>query len=184
MGLCAACAVVSAAEPPAHVAVFDENNAMQLPADLDRWVFLGSSLGMGYSDVAFDPETPGNFHIATMEPTAYAAFQETGEFPDGAMFALSFYSAKTELPPNEAGFVMGELQLVEIHLKDRVRFPETGFNFYLFPAGETSAAAVPLPNDCVTCHQRDGAYDGVFTQFYPSARRRLSEPEGGSPGGE
>jgi hypothetical protein len=30
-----------------------------------------------------------------------------------------------------------------------------------------------LPNDCVECHKKDGAYDGVFVQFYPTIRKHL-----------
>jgi hypothetical protein len=35
------------------------------------------------------------------------------------------------------------------------------------------AAEIPLPNDCVECHKRDGVYDGVFVQFYPGIHRYL-----------
>ena len=154
---------------------FTTSGELILPNDLDHWVFLGSSLGMGYSNVEFDPDTPGNFQIVSMEPKAYAEFMRTGKFPDGSMFALAFYGAKSEDSVNEAGFVMGELQLTEIHLKDRTRFPDTGFSFYMFDPGAKQASALNLPNDCVTCHKRDAEHDGVFTQFYPVARNRLKE---------
>jgi len=158
----------------ASVAQFTEGGALAVPADLDKWIFLGSSLGMGYSQQSFDPNSPGMFQIVQMEPGAYAAFMRDGEFPDGAMFLLSFYESANQISINRSGFVMGEAMSYEIHLKDKARFPETGFNFYTFGPGDASAPEVPLPNSCVECHTRDGAHDGVFTQFYPGPRDRLA----------
>lgn len=162
------------AAPATKIATFAEDGALNIPGNLDKWVFLGSSLGMGYSQQNFDPGAPGMFQIVTMEPNAYREFMATGEFPDGAMFLLGFYGAENKISINRSGFVMGDAHAYEIHLKDKARFPETGFNFYTFNPGDKTAAEVPLPNDCVTCHTRDGAHDGVFTQFYPVARERLA----------
>ena len=156
------------------VARFTDDDQLIWPPDTDEWIFLGSSLGMGYSQANFDPDTPGMFQIVRMEPTAYQAFLETGEFVDGTMFSLHFYGTQTNISINRSGFVMGDLHLAEIHLKDRQRFPD-GFNFYNFSNGQQTAAAVPLPNECVACHQEDGAYDGVFVQFYPVIHEHLPE---------
>ena len=168
-----------AADPlsAANAAQFTEDGDLQIPDNLDEWMFLGSSLGMGYSQETFDPNSPGMFQIVTMEPGAYREFMRTSEFPEGAMFLLVFYGAENKVSINRAGFVMGEPHAMEIHLKDKARFPETGFNFYTFQPGDKTAAEVPLPNDCVACHARDGAHDGVFTQFYPVARTRLAKPD-------
>lgn len=162
---------------PAHRAEFTDDGALKLPANLDQWVFIGSSLGMGYSDVAFNPGSPGNFQIVTMEPTAYSEFMRTGLFPDGSMFALAFYGAQTDISINQTGFVMGDQRMIEIHLKDSTRFPETGFNFYMFHPGQMTADSRQLPNNCVTCHMQHAAHDGVFTQFYPVIRDRLEKAE-------
>jgi hypothetical protein len=48
-----------------------------------------------------------------------------------------------------------------------------GFNFFMFGPDSDIATEVALPNECVECHQRDGAYDGVFVQFYPDMQRYL-----------
>ncbi len=180
--------VVSYAENAEYGAVdaaqFDDNDNLLLPADIDEWIFLGSSLGMGYAQADFDPGSPGMFQIARMEPRAYRAFLETGEFVDGTMIALHFYGSQNKISINRAGFVMDDLHFMEIHYKDSARFPD-GFNFYTFNNDQTSAAEIPLPNDCVDCHRRDGAYDGVFVQFYPTihayrpdeVRASLSQPE-------
>ena len=167
------------AEDPANmsaevlsVPVFNGGKELQLPADLDRWIHLGTMLGPQYADESFDARGPNLFHAALMEPMAYQAFLDTGEFADGTMFALRFYNALSELSIQKSGFVMGDLTLTEIHLKDSKRFPD-GFNFYVFPPGTESATALPLPNDCVSCHTEHGAYDGVFAQFYPALRDKI-----------
>ena len=169
------------------VAIFDDENNLTLPGNIDEWVFLGSSLGMGYSQAEFEPGNPGMFQIARMEPNAYRAFRESGEFVDGTMIALHFFGSENRISINRAGFVMGGQHFMEIHYKDSKRFPD-GFNFYTFQNDDTAAAEMPLPNECVSCHKKDGAYDGVFVQFYPvihqylpaDVRARLSELDGES----
>jgi len=170
-----------------NAATFDDDGKLIKPGDIDEWVFLGSSLGMGYSQAEFDPDSPGMFQIVRMEPQAYKAFVETGRFADGTMFALHFYGSQNKVSINRAGFVMGSLHFMEIHYKDSERFPD-GFNFYTFNNDQTVAEEEPLPNECVTCHKKDGVYDGVFVQFYPTiheflpgdVRARLTELEGSS----
>jgi Cytochrome P460 len=170
----AAAAVLALADEPPRIdaARFDADGRLEVPADLDEWVFVGSSLGMGYSQADFDPDSPGMFQIVRMEPRAYAAFRETGHFVDGTMIALHFYGSRNEVSINRAGYVMGDLQFAEIHYKDSRRFPQ-GFNFYNLANGDGSASEIPLPNDCVDCHSENGAYDGVFVQFYPTLHEFL-----------
>lgn len=156
------------------VARFDSDGNLVVPADLDEWVFIGSSLGMGYSQEDFDADSPGMFQVARMEPTAYRIFRETGVFPDGTMLSLHFYGSQNEISINRAGFVMDSLHFAEIHYKDSARFPD-GFNFYNVSNGDTIGREIPLPNDCVECHKRDGAYDGVFVQFYPTIHAFLPD---------
>ncbi len=158
------------------VAKFDHDGDLIRPTGVEKWVFLGASLGMGYNkQVKFDPETPGNFQTVLMEPTAYAEFEKTGVFPDGSMFALIFNSTKTNISLNQSGFVMGESLALEIHLKDKKRFPKTGFNFYFFGTGAETAETRNIPNSCTNCHVKHTDYDGVFTQFYPTIRKQLPQ---------
>lgn len=154
------------------VARFNNDGDLLVPENLDEWIFVGSSLGMGYSQANFDPDSPGMFQIARIEPNAWRAFVETGEFADGTMIALHFYGSQNEISINRAGFVMSDLHFAEIHYKDRERFPD-GFNFYNLNNGEPVAEEIALPNDCVECHKRDAAYDGVFVQFYPGLHKYL-----------
>jgi hypothetical protein len=156
------------------IAQFNQNGDLIVPGDLDEWVFIGSSLGMGYSQDSFDADSPGMFQIARMEPNAYRLFKETGKFVDGTMLSLHFYGSQNEVSINRAGFVMSDLHFAEIHYKDSNRFPD-GFNFYNLSNGDPVGREIALPNDCVDCHKRDGAYDGVFVQFYPAIHQFLPE---------
>jgi len=180
---CAGLAASAAETEAVDVARFDPQGQLVLPEDFDDWVFIGTSLGMGYAQGEFDPDAGNMFQVVRMEPTAYRAFVETGKFVDGSMIALHFFGSQSHVSINRTGFVMGGLHMAEIHYKDSRRFPD-GFNFYTFNSGDALAEEVALPNDCVTCHKRDGAYDGVFVQFYPTIhehlpaeiRARLAEP--------
>ena len=165
---------LAADETRLDVAEFDAHGNLIIPANLNEWVFVGSSLGMGYSQAEFDPDSPGLFQIVTMEPQAYEAFRKTGRFIDGTMLALHFYGSQNEISINRAGFVMDDLHFSEIHLKDSKKFPD-GSNFYNIENGASTGTEIPLPNDCVECHKRDGAYDGVFVQFYPTIHEHLPE---------
>ena len=161
-------------KPSVDVAVFNDDGHLIVPDNMDEWIFLGSSLGMGYSQVDFDPDSPGMFQIVRMEPTAYRAFRETGQFVDGTMISLYFYGSQNEVSISRAGYVMDDLHFAEIHFKDSKRFPD-GFNFYNVNNGAKVVQEISLPNECVECHKRDGAYDGVFVQFYPPIHDYLPE---------
>lgn len=154
------------------VAHYTADGRMNRPDNIDQWVFMGASLGMGYSAANFNPESPGMFQIAVMEPTAYEAFLETGKFANGTMFALLFYSAPGRVSTNRSGFVLGNIMGTQIHVIDESRFKD-GFNFFSFEPGQDIVEVLPDGNGCVTCHAANGAYDGVFAQFYPSIRHKI-----------
>ena len=142
------------------------------PDNLDEWVFLGASLGLGYDEAKRDPDSPGDFQVVLMEPSAYAHFKANGSYADGSMFLLSLYFTERRLSTGLAGFAQGDLKNFEIHLIDRERFAE-GRAFYLFRKDAGQAVAVPPGNPCIECHLRDAAFDGTFAQFYPAIRHRI-----------
>ena len=157
---------------PLDVAQYARNGDLRRPADLEAWQLLGVSLGMGYSDAEFDADNPGMFQVVLMEPAAYASFLESGSFADGSMFALMFYGTNKRFSINRVGFVQDELHNFEIHVKDAARYDEDRA-FFIFDAGDKSASIVPPGSECVSCHQADGAFDGVFAQFYPAMRHLI-----------
>ena len=123
-----------AAQAGVDAASFTESGELLRPGNLDQWVFLGASLGMGYNKADFDPKSPGNFQVVLMEPSAYAHFKAHGGYPNGSMFLLSFYPAEQRISIDRAGFVQGELKNFEIHLLDRSRFAE-GRAFFRYVSG-------------------------------------------------
>ena len=154
------------------IARLTSDGKMQKPADLDHWVFLGTSLGMGYNPGSFNAARPGQFQVALMEPTAYRYFVEHGSYAPGSMFLLSFYDADTQARSiNQNGFTQAELTNYEIHLIDPDN--QEGHGFYLFAADSTAGTPVAAGNACVRCHVQHGAFDGTFAQYYPTIRARI-----------
>ena len=151
------------------VAVFDGDGRMRLPEGIETWVFAGSTIGMTYFDEKPDPEDLGLSSTVYIEPQAYRIFADTGEFPEGTVFA----KVVRETVITEGGYSLGELLGTEIHVKDKVQFPKHGFNFYFYQAGEKIAFRMPEDNACVSCHQEKAAFDNTFTQFYPAIREQL-----------
>lgn len=156
------------------VARYTEDGDLILPDDLDQWIFMGASLGMGYFETDFDDSNPGMFQIVLMEPTAYDYFLENGDFAEGTMFVLSFNGSNHRLSTNRSGFVMGGFHGNQIHVLDSSRFAD-GHNFFDFFGGGQTAEVLPDGNGCVTCHDVNGAFKGTFAQFYPTIRDKLPE---------
>jgi hypothetical protein len=168
-----ACQVCSAQAPPARpnldVAEYTAAGELVFPADADQWIHLGSAIGHGYSEPAFVATDPGTIHVVQIEPAAYRHLLEHKQYADGTMLLLSFYDTGVAPEPELNGFVQGELSAREIHVVDRGRFGEERA-FFLFPPGVNASAAVPAPNQCLTCHAEHGRFDSTFTQFYPPIR--------------
>jgi hypothetical protein len=154
------------------VARLDEAGKLHKPADLESWVFLGASLGMGYNPGSFNAERPGQFQVVLMEPSAYRFFAKHKRYAPGSMFLLSFYDSDQRRSINQRGFVQADLTNYEIHLIE----PRTGderHTFYMFDANATRGNPLPAGNGCVRCHVDHGAFDGTFAQFYPTVRPHL-----------
>jgi hypothetical protein len=156
------------AAKPLQIAKISPNGKLQKPADLESWIFLGTSLGMGYNPGSFNAANPGQFQVVLMEPNAYRHFVEHGSYAEGSMFLLSFYN--TDEQPrsiNQNGFTQADLTNYEIHVIDRAK---QGHAFYLFDPNDKEGEPVPPDNACVRCHVDHGAFQGTFAQFYPTLR--------------
>jgi hypothetical protein len=159
----------TATEPALKIASVDDAGKLLRPADLQTWVFLGASLGMGYNPGSFNAEHPGQFQVVLMEPTAYRYFVENKRYAPGSMFLLSFYDADQHASINKNGYVQADMTNFEIHLVEP-RPGEDGHAFYTFGANDAKGNRVPAGNNCVSCHTKHGAFDGTFAQFYPTIR--------------
>ena len=152
-----------------QLARIDPAGKLMKPADLQTWVFLGASLGMGYNPGSFNAAHPGQFQVVLMEPNAFRFFRENKRYAPGSMFLLSFYDSDQRRSINQKGFVQADLTNYEIHLI-APRSGDDRHTFYMFGANDTQGSPIPAGNACVRCHVDHGAFDGTFAQFYPTIR--------------
>lgn len=144
---------------------YDKSGALRLPEDYRRWIMVGASLGISYSDMPGDHEM---FAHTLMEPTAYRAFVETGTFREGTMLALVLQGKGDKVLPARRGQFASDVHGVEMAVKDSSRAAE-GWSYYAFGGmGTVAPAAKAAPKaNCYSCHAEHAARDHVFLQFYP-----------------
>jgi hypothetical protein len=162
----AAAAVLLWTEPEGTRPSYTPDGELVQPAGIERWITVGASLGLGYSEAGAG--TGGAmFHTVLLEPTAYDRYRRSGGFPDGTMLALVIRSPAARTAPARGGQVAGALAAVEMAVKDSARFAG-GWAYFDFGRRGAGAAARPLPRQrCAACHAQRAALDNVFVQFYP-----------------
>ncbi|HKU61318.1 MAG TPA: cytochrome P460 family protein [Gemmatimonadales bacterium] len=148
------------------------DGALIRPDSVDRWVTVGTSLGLGYNDPT--SAGPGQFqplfHRVSLEPRAYEVTRRSGRFPPGTMLALVLAPAAARVSPARQGVFADRATRLEVAVKDPARFPG-GWGYFDFGAAEAGATARAIPAErCARCHAEHGARDNVFVQFYPVLR--------------
>jgi hypothetical protein len=164
----AALIAAPAADGPDVYPRYTPEDALYRPQQIDRWVLVGASLGLGYSDAT--DAGPGMFHRVYLEPSAYDYYLRTGRFRSGTMLALAIRHPRRRVPPSRAGWTEGALAAMEVAVKDPRRFPG-GWAYFDFGAASDTARALPRER-CAQCHAQHAARDNVFVQFYPQLRIR------------
>ncbi len=162
--------LLPSAASPGGVARYTADGKLEFPAGYRDWVFLTSGRGMSYSPAAANAAEPV-FDNVFVNRESYAAFQKTGRWPDGTLFALEVRQGTSHGSINKAGaFQSGEPLGVEVHLKDSTRFKtEGGWAFFGFdPAKPEPAAKISDSASCYSCHLEHGAVDRTMVQFYPT----------------
>ena len=162
-----------APSPALTVAKFTSDGKLLKPQHLESWVFVGTSLGLGYNAEQFKPKPPGLFQVVQMEPTAFRYFMKHGHFAPGSMMLLSFYTPDARVSDSGTGYVQSALLAQEIHLIDPARKADGGHVFYGFQPNGDEGQPVPPGNPCVRCHTQHGAFEGAFVQFYPVMGGRI-----------
>jgi Cytochrome P460 len=160
--------VLAAATNDAPGPRFDAEGALIPPADYREWVFLSSGLDMSYSEA---PAMRGHsmFDNVFVDPASWAAFKQSGHWPDKTIFAMEVRGAATKGSINKKGrYQTQDLMGTEYHVRDESRF-KGGWGFFVSD-GTGPAALLPESAPCYTCHQAHGAVDTTFTQFYPTAK--------------
>jgi hypothetical protein len=148
------------------------NSAGQLlrPDGYRQWVWLSSGLGMAYGPAAAgtaNQDPP--FDNVFVTPSAYRSFLSTGKWPDRTMFVLEVRSSVQKGSINQRGHFQGDILHTEVHVKDEKRFPRK-WAFFGFANGAKEGKAFPESADCFACHEKSGALDTTFAQFYPTVR--------------
>jgi hypothetical protein len=168
LSACAAALLTAAVPLPGPGPHYTADGALVRPEGIDRWVTVGTSLGLGYTD-----RTGGGgrmFHGVSLEPSAYEAVGRTGRFPRGTMLALVLAPAAERVAPAREGSFADRPVRLELAVKDPGRFPG-GWAYFDFGAAPPGATARALPPErCARCHAEHAARDHVFVQFYPLLR--------------
>ena len=143
--------------------------SMRRPTDLAYWVTLGTTLRL-QSD---GQSPPHEMRHVQVDSESYKHFRRDGVFPDGAIFAVTFYSleeSKSDSPDTASEPVLvaqKNERFLGLEVLDSGH-PD-GRRFYSFAPGTDSAHALPAGNSCAVCHRRAAATQGIFIQHYPLA---------------
>ena len=162
-------------------ASFTDEGAVLQPTGYREWVYVGTPLtpnALNGGEAPF-PE----FHNVYVEPTAFAAFSETGTWPDGTQIvkelALVRENNNAENGSSQevsgVGFFQGEFAGLELTIKDSQRFADEPGNWAYFSFGHNAppyaeTAEAFATDSCNSCHEANAETDFVFTQFYPVLR--------------
>jgi hypothetical protein len=148
---------------------FDASGALVRPINFEHWTFVGSNIGMTYSDD--HPQGPGEFHNVYTQPEAFDTYRSTGKFPEKTTFLLVVYEPAQKASINKGGYFEGEMTGFAVSVKDSSRFKE-GWAYFSFGEGgdlATTAKALPAPM-CFSCHDQHADDDHVFVQFHTILR--------------
>ena len=105
------------------------------------------------------------FDNVFVNPAAYEAYLQAGTWPDKTVLVLERRSSESKLSINKNGRVQTSLAGVEVHVKDVAR---GGWAFYAFDRDSQQGVLLPENAGCNSCHQKNGAVDSTFVQFYPT----------------
>jgi hypothetical protein len=146
--------------------VYDNENRLLLPESYREWVFVGSSLGLTYSD---EPPRSEKFSHVYVNPFGYREFRKTGRFPVGTMFLLETAEKGTKDNPALHGAFAKKFTGLEAAVKSGNRFDQP-WTYYTYsgPDGKPGPRARRFTDEsCISCHRQHAQTDHVFTQFYP-----------------
>ena len=95
--------------PRLDAAVFSASGELAWPADTDRWVVLGTSLGSDYAEGAFDPANPGTIGVVQIEQAIHGA-----QAGDGLAQRLEQVSLTFSARVGEEGKLFGSVTASDI----------------------------------------------------------------------
>ena len=175
----------SAGTPDVVRASFNADGSVNIPTGYRQWVHIGTRykpLGINILDFQ-QTKTPEIFN-AYVEPSAFAAFQATGVWPDGAQLVKEFTAVrvgdgcdeKTMLCDSPLGSGIFETGYVGLGMmvKDAQRFPEGKGNWGYFSFGHKpppyeKTSMVHPTQQCESCSREARFRHGLCD--HASARR-------------
>ena len=149
------------------------------PTNYREWMFVGSSIGMGYQEAARpESEKPQQFHNIYIQPEAYRSYVSTGKFPDKTILVMEVISPGTNASINKQGKFEDKFVGIEVTVKDESKTPEKwAYYNFIGSGGQALPQAKAFAKDaCWSCHNQHAAVDNVFLQFYPVLREARAIP--------
>jgi hypothetical protein len=179
LGIILMSAGLMAAQVATDAPRFTTDNQLIRPEGYRQWMFLSSGLGMSYRKDADYNDDPA-FTNVYIRPEAYRQFVADGTFPEGTILVLEMYSSKQEASINKQGHFQDRFIGIEAAVKDSKRFAEKWAYFgFVGKGGKALTQAKPFPKEaCWECHNKNGAADNVFVQFYPVLREIQAKRKG------
>ena len=152
----------AAGRSPKALHYYAADGSVALP-DYGKWVFLGTGLGMQYTEQA-KPNPP--FTTVFAEPWAYDEFMKHGVWPNKTILVAEMRKSVTNLSINKTGYAeVGDPVGVEVEIKDSAK---GGWMFYDVATETNTAKPLPQRMACYSCHAEHAAVDNTFVQFYPT----------------
>ena len=146
---------------------YTADGKMEFPSDYRTWVYLSTGMDMSYSDAGMGMGDMHMFDSVFVNREAYDGFLKTGVWPDKTVMVLEVRKGASKGSINKKGQFQTDKLAAEVHVKDPARF-KSGWAFFTFGAGSAPATALPQSSDCNVCHEKHGAVDTTFVQFYPT----------------
>jgi cytochrome c553 len=140
---------------------YTKDGEFVLPKDYRTWAFLSSGLGMTYSNGS---NSNPRFTNVFVDPEALKSFLKTGTWPDKSMLIMEVRASDSHAS-NKDGRFQTELLAWEAHVKDASR---GGWAFYMVRKDAQSGKRFENSAGCAACHEKNGATDTTFVQFYPT----------------
>lgn len=151
---------------------FTGDGKLKQPVGYRKWTYVGEVVtpnDMNDGEASF-PE----FHSVYIDPASFAAYEQTGKFPDGAVVVKELSSVGAKHASSGNGYFQGEFTGLEAAIKDSKRFKDEPGNWAYFSFGHKyplkAEASKNAAAACNQCHQDNANTDWVFSQYYPVLR--------------
>jgi hypothetical protein len=152
----------------------DKAGKISLPSDYKvKWPHIGS-----WAVAKKEGKPIHEMHDVYTQPETIAAFQKTGEFPDGAVLVKEVHNAQADgLTTGHAAWST-DIKIWFVMIKDRKeRFKDSddwgdGWGWALFEAKDRSKnVSAGYDSSCISCHVPVEDTDWVYTYGYPTLKK-------------